>query len=425
MARFSYEARDKQGRQIAGEVDAPNRIQATMQLRASDLWITKLEPAKILEIVLDEPPVRPFARAAGAPAAPGQWTYGLAPVRAGALRDFFDQLGELLEAGVTIHDAMTTLHGRVVPRLRPILREISPPLASGQSFSDQLARYPYVFEPGTVGLMRAGERSGRLGAMCRLIADQYQQDHRVWLSLLPVRAYGWLVIFFSIMISCVPTVLPAVFEWSTSHPEAGPMEVLHQMWSYYEPILVHSLLPLFLACVVVDWILRWVLRQPWGAGVRQDMLWVVPGASGYLRPLVYGKVLTVLEAMVQSGASFDTSLQAAAETAGPGRLGRELALAATRVHAGEPLGTAISGVTRLPFNARSALQTAEQAGAQERTLGRLAKGELDKLEGAPKRVAMTGYLWGLLIFGIITTIALAHALGAYSGLANVIDSWSK
>jgi type II secretory pathway component PulF len=423
MPRFIYEARDKQGRQIAGEVEAPSRIQATMQLRGAALWITKLEPAKILEVVLDEPRARPVGRAAG-PAAGGQWTYSLAPVRAAALRDFFDQLGELLEAGVTIHDAMTTLQSRVVLRLRPILREISPRLASGQSFSDQLARYPYVFEPGTVGLMRAGERSGRLGAMCRLIADQYQQDHRVWLSLLPVRAYGWLVVFSSIMVSCLPSVLPAVF--AQTHPGAGPMDQLHLMWSVYEPILVHELLPLFFAVVALDWLLRWVLRQPWGAGVRQDLLWLTPGAAGYLRPMVYGKVLTVLEGMVQSGAAFDTALEAAAETAGPGRLGRQLARAAARVHGGESLGAAISGVTRLPFSARSALQTAEQAGAHERTLGRLAQSELDKMEGAPKRVAMTGYLWGLLIFSIIATIAMAHALsGTYNSLFDIIDSWSK
>jgi type II secretory pathway component PulF len=320
---------------------------------------------------------------------------------------------------------LTTLHNRVVPRLRPILREITPALSQGQSFGDQLARYPYVFEPGTVGLMRAGEHSGRLGAMCRLIGEQYQQDHRVWLSLLPVRAYGWLVIFSSIVVGSLPTVLPAVFDWTMKHPGAGSSDVLGQMWVDYEPILVHTLLPLFLAVVALEWLVRWVLRQPWGAGVRQDLLWIVPGASGYLRPLVYGKVLTVLEAMVRSGAAFDVALEAAAETAGPGRLGRQLARAAARVQAGEPLGTAISGVTRLPFNARSALQTAEQAGAHERTLGRLAQAELDKMEGAPKRLAFTAYLWGLLFFSIIAGLAAAHGIGAYGGIFDVIDSWSK
>jgi type II secretory pathway component PulF len=194
------------------------------------------------------------------------------------------------------------------------------------------------------------------------------------------------------------------------------------MWLAYEPMLLGTLLPIILALVLLDGVGRWLLRQPWGAGVRQVVLWLVPGAAGYLRPLVYGKVLTVLEAMVRSGASFDAALEAAAETAGPGRLGRQLARAAARVHAGESLSAAISGVTRLPFNARSALQTAEQAGAHERTLGRLAQAELDKMEGALKRVAMTGYLWGLLIFGIVTGIALAIGFtGYFNAMFNLGD----
>jgi type II secretory pathway component PulF len=261
--------------------------------------------------------------------------------------------------------------------------------------------------------------------MCRLIAEQYQQDHRIYLSLLPIRAYGWLVLFSSIMVASLPSVLPAVFDYATKHPGAGPPEMIQQMWVNYEPIFVGTLLPFFCLFVVLDWIFRWVLRQPWGAGLRQDLLWSIPGASGYLRPLVYGKVLTVLEAMVRSGASFDTALQAAAETAGPGRLGRQLAQAAARVHAGESLGAVITRVTRLPFSARSALQTAEQAGSHQQTLGRLAQAELDKMEGAPKRVAMTSYLWGLLIFGIITAVALAHAAGAYGSLLDYLDTWSK
>ena len=413
MPRFTYEARDKQGRTVVGEVDAASRVQALMQLRARELWITKLEQGAVgvLEVNLDEPaaprPVRMVR------AAPGQWFYALWPVKAGPLRDFFDQLGELLEAGVSIYDAMTTLPERVHRRLRPILREISPPLAQGQGFADQLARYPHVFSASTVGLMRAGERSGQLGPMCRLLADQYRQDHRVWIGLLPTLAYGWVVIFFAIMVPGLPTVLPAVMEWTEKHPNAGPLEELQQLWNNYQPLLVHKLLPLFGLLVVLDWVGRWVLRQPWAAGWRQDLLGIVPGAAGYLRSALLTRVLTVLEAMARAGASYGEALQLAAQAAGPGRLGRQLARAAARVDGGEPLGTAMAAAKGLPFTVRSAILTAEQAGAHQQTLGRLAQMERDKLESAPKRIAITGYLAGIVVFGVITGVAVVLGYKAY------------
>lgn len=405
MPRFAYEARDRQGRQVAGEVEAPDRMQATLRLRASDLWITRLEPAKILEVEIDGP--------AAVPPAPGQWTYSLWPVKAGALRDFFDQLGELLEAGVTLYDAMTSLPNRVHWRLRPIVRQISPPLAQGESFAAQLARYPYIFAASTVGLMRAGELSGQLGQMCRLLADQYRQDHRVWLSLLPVRLYGWVIILFALLVPPLPTVLPAVYEWTAAHPEAQWPQVVAQVWQQYAPLLWHRLLPLFLLVVFLDWLFRWLLRQPWAAGLRTDFLCLVPGAAGLLRSEVNSRILTVLEAMIHAGATYDRALEVAAEAAGPGRVGRQLTRAAAQVQAGEPLGIALGRVKALPFTARSTILTAEQAGAHESNLGRLAQAERDNLEAAPKKLAITGYLGGLALFAVITGIAVALAFAAY------------
>ncbi|HEY3397383.1 MAG TPA: type II secretion system F family protein [Armatimonadota bacterium] len=404
MPAFRYEARNKQGAVVQGEVEAATRVAATMQLRAADLWITKLEPVATRVVNVHVP---------GPPRARGQAWYSLFPVRASALRDFFDQLGELLEAGVNIYEAMTVLPGRVHGRLRGVLREISPALARGEPLSEQLARYPYLFSPTTVGLMRAGERSGRLGQMARMLSEQYQLDHRVWIGLLPTRAYGWVIITVATLTFGIPKVLPKVMEASMAHPEASSGWALRQMWLNYVPMLLHELLPFLGLLIVLDWVLRYVLRQPWAAGVRQDFLWYVPGASGYVRSALNVRVLTVMEVMARSGSSYSDALQAAAGAAGPGRLGRQLARAAARTQAGEPLAVALQDVTRLSFVVRSAMLTAEQAGAQEQTLGRLARAEVENMAASPRKLATIGYLTGLLVFGIITGVAVVLGYSGY------------
>lgn len=393
MPQFTYEARDKLGRTVAGRIDAADRLQASVKLRESELWILRLDPAGAAIA-----PAR--MESERVPAARGDSFYAFFPVRAAPLRDFFSQLAELLEAGVSVYESMTVLPERVVRRLRPVLAAISPALAEGQPLSDQLARYPHLFSRVDVGMIRAGERSGNLGAMCRLLADQYQQDHSIWLMLLLPRMYGALVILFAILVPSLPGII--------AHGTVSKAN-----WDWWVQHFVHVLLPLMVGVILLDQVFRWILRQPWAAGFRADLLYYLPGAAGYFRPAMYSRVLTVLEEMVRAGASFPEALRMAAEAAGPGALGRQLNAAAAKVQGGMPLGPAVNAVTKLPFNARAALLTAEQSGRQEQTLGRLARTQIEAMEAAPRRVAVLGYVGGLVIFSVIAGIAIVFAYKNY------------
>jgi type II secretory pathway component PulF len=398
MAQFKYEARNKQGQEVRGQVEADNRLQASVKLRESELWILRLEPAG----------------GAARMAAPGgqiqrertevaaaDWRFGVRAVRAAPLRDFFSQLAELLNSGVSVYEALTALPDRVTPRLRPVLKAISPALAEGQPLSDQLARYPHLFSRVTVGMIRAGERSGNIGQMAGLLADQYQQDHSIWLSLLLPRIYGAIVIFFALLVPSLPQIIAR-----------GSLEKGAD-WGWYVHHLLYFLLPIIVGLFILDQIFRWFLHQPWAQGIRADLAYYLPGAAGYVRPAMYARVLIVMEAMVKSGASFADALSLAADAAGPGVLGRQLSRAAAQVLSGVPLGTAMNAVTKLPFNARSALLTAEHAGAQEQTLNRLARTQLEAMEAAPRRVAVVGGLVGGAIFAIIAGVAIAYGYKNY------------
>ena len=397
MPKFHYQARDKQGREVSGEVEAADRLRASLDLRAQDLWITRLDPRKA-QVALAEVPTPPRAVRDGG--------YAWRPVRAATLANFFAQLGELLEAGVNAYDAMTSLPERVSDRLRPVVRELASPLARGEPLSEQLARFPHVFSSATVGLMRAGERSGELGAMCRLLAEQHDQDHRVWLSLLPTRLYGAILIPLAVL---VPT-FPRMILWG---------------WAWYRHRLLTLLLPLIVVLFVLDWLVRLLLRRPWAAGLRQDVLWYLPGAAGYYRAAALSRVLTTMAAVTRSGGSFAEGLGLAAQAAGPGRLGRQLAGAAAASQAGDPLGVALGRCTLLPFTARSALLTAEQAGSHEQTLRRLADIQLEEMRSAPRRLALAGTFAGLGVFAVITLIAAAYGwLNYFNSVFQYTEGWT-
>ena len=167
-----------------------------------------------------------------------------------------------------------------------------------------------------------------------------------------------------------------------------------------------------------------LLRQPWAAGLRQDLLWYLPGAAGYYRAAALARVLTTMEAVTRSGGSFAEALDLAAQAAGPGRLGRQLARAAAASQAGDSLGVALGRCGLLPFTARSALLTAEQAGSHEQTLRRLADMQLEEMRTAPRRLALAGTFAGLGVFAVLTAVAVAYGyLNYFNSLMQVGEEW--
>lgn len=66
-----------------------------------------------------------------------------------------------MRAGVTIVDSIHILSQQVESKpLRKALSEIAEELRKGNSLSDSLAKYPKIFEPLTINLVKAGRCRG-------------------------------------------------------------------------------------------------------------------------------------------------------------------------------------------------------------------------------------------------------------------------
>lgn len=94
------------------------------------------------------------------------------------LLQFSQELLALLEAGLNLTEAITTLHAKEsVPAVKTILHSILASLQQGQSFSETMAALPSVFPDIYVATVRAAERSGNLPeALARFVAYQLQFD---------------------------------------------------------------------------------------------------------------------------------------------------------------------------------------------------------------------------------------------------------
>ena len=103
------------------------------------------------------------------------------PWRAGdfSLLLFSQELLALLEAGLHLHEALTTLLAKEEqPAARQLLQHLCSELAKGRGFSDVLAGHPRRFPPVYVAIVRSAERTGDLPrALARFITYQQQFDN--------------------------------------------------------------------------------------------------------------------------------------------------------------------------------------------------------------------------------------------------------
>lgn len=94
-----------------------------------------------------------------------------------ALQFFFRQLSTMLNAGINPADALETLSRQTTSaKLGTVLREAKEHVMVGRPISAGFQRYPEVFSPLMMSMVRVGEEGGFLAEQCAQISEYIQRD---------------------------------------------------------------------------------------------------------------------------------------------------------------------------------------------------------------------------------------------------------
>src|SRR5438128_5319956 len=153
MPQFSYRARNAQGELVEGVLDCADRAIA----------IHQIEQQRCIPIRIEAVGVRPEhadkKESAATPQAPTQTL----KIPHAQLLIFTEQLAHLLQAGMTLDEALSILEKRLKqPRVQQMTHTLHQGLVDGRSFSQALSELPRIFPPLYVNLVAAGEASGAL-----------------------------------------------------------------------------------------------------------------------------------------------------------------------------------------------------------------------------------------------------------------------
>lgn len=399
--RIYYRVHGENGQVLEGEMEAASRLEALKDL-ASRGWH--------IDYCSDRPPPERQPEHAAPPTAIFPELLFLRPWP-GHLANFYHQLGQLLSAGVTPHEAAETLAQRAPSaRLRQVMAEVAPQLAAGASLWESLARYPQLFPPEASGLLRAAEHSGDWPAICRELEDWYTRLYKGLLWILVARVYYAAVLLVAVLVPFFPYFLTRGMGW-------------------YLNLLLTRLVPA-IGVAVLSWLVwRAVWALPAARPLRDRLVLLIPIARGYELRAAALRLFRALHSLLRAGLNAGEALAIAADATGNSVLAGRVKDAAEALRRGARVEDVARGLPFLSPQQQAMLATAFQSGRLEDGLARLADQARDQTAMKLWQARLATLGTGIVIVTVIAAIAfIVGWLNLYAAMAEragVGDIWQE
>jgi type IV pilus assembly protein PilC len=183
MITFSYQARDMSGKIVSGIQDALNEDNAVTSLMSRGLMVLSLQQ-----------------KSAATKQRKKTWT-----VKETDLVLFTRQLSTMIEAGISLVQAMTALYDQCDPKkqksLRHIISDVTTRVQGGETFHESIAKHPRVFDRLFVSMVKAGEHGGLLAEILDRLAGFLEASARLRKKVKSAMTYPVIVICIAMAIT--------------------------------------------------------------------------------------------------------------------------------------------------------------------------------------------------------------------------------
>lgn len=213
MPTFQYQSVTTTGQSLTGTIDASDRGEAIRTLRQRGETATQLAPLNgHASAGRSAPSFRSLPGAASADI--GQSTAGgHGSMRRGELASFIREIATALEAGLPLMSALRAVEKQASSeRQRAVIEHLMSRIEAGRSLAQAALEWGKPFDDMIVGMLRAGEASGRLEVVMMQLADLLDRELETKRSVAGALMYpAILVCVLAIGIAVIVTfIIPRV-----------------------------------------------------------------------------------------------------------------------------------------------------------------------------------------------------------------------
>ncbi len=288
MPNYHYEIKQTNGQVSAGLISAESSRVAIGQLRSQGGYILSL-------LEMTEKSSRPLLESILS------FRVQMAPSQKDILH-FTRQLAVMIRAGISIRAALEGIVEQVEnDKFRDILHQVRHDVEAGKCFSDALAKYPKVFSPLYINMVRASELSGSFGHMLDRIAGYmaHQIETRgqvrgamIYPTIIAVMA----VITIVFMLTYVLPKFVAIFEGKEAAlpvPTKVILAISHVFCNFWY-LIVGGL-------AGVIWTSLWLINTDWGSAWWDRAKLTMPIIKKLSRCLCISRSLQTMGELVNAG----------------------------------------------------------------------------------------------------------------------------
>lgn len=389
---FRYTAKDIDGRTVRGTMEAADYDALYAQLLEQGLY-----PQRVTGRGADRRP---------------------RTLRPQELSDLCRQLSTLLASGVSLVRALTIISQDegISAGLRRVYESVLSEVRKGSSLSDALEAQQ-VFPALMLGMIRAGEGSGRLDRVAERLAVHYEKAHQMNQQVKSALMYPMILAVLSVAVVIVTFVLPQ-FSDLFSTMDSLPAVTLALM--AFSDFMVTKWYLLLLGLAALAAALRAVLRVP---SVRLAL------DRGKLKMPVFGKLHRIIctarfartiSSLYASGLPIITALQTARDTIGNAYIVSQFDAVLAQVRSGVSLSAALESVDGFQRKLCSSIAVGEETGQLDSMLDSIADSmEYDAQQASrrmmtilePMLIVLMAFVVGFIIIAVMSPI-----IGSYSAI---------
>ncbi len=395
MPTFVYRVRNEKGEKIKGSVDAPSEKVLADRLQREGFLISSIEPVRRLNLNQIK--------------LPGLYWQGVA---ADDLTMLYFQLGNMLEAGVTLLTVLGTLSGQTENKnLRRAIASLMTKIEGGDSLSSAMTANAALFPQLYRSMVRVGETSGNLGKVLRFVAELNEAKENLRHQIQSALAYPCVltVASISVVTFMVVWIVPSFVEifGKSGIPLPLPTRVVYGASLFVKSNVWAIVVVLALSIVGI----RYVLRPP-PVKFRWDQFWLrVPVVGLLIRRIEVTRWSQSVSMMLSSGVPILEALEVAQGLAHNAVILDAMKKAGKRVEGGERLSGSLEKTKAFPPDVIQMILSGESSGTLDGMLNKVSAFYGDLIGRSLKKLtAMIEPLFILLMGGVIGFIMVSVLL---------------
>lgn len=414
---YQYEAKDETGKTVTGHLEGENERLVASRLR--DMGYFPMRVAR------QNMPVRSTGggtlgiASTQLSAMPGQiaiWTQPkehwfkrgvLFPLWTGVsmpdVAFFYRQMAAMVNAGVPIYRALTSIEEQTRSGLlRKIVHQIGEHVQAGGNLTDALAQFPYVFTDLQRAMIGVAEQTGGLDIMFGRVSEYIEREYALRQMIKRETFYPKMVLVLSLLLPSLYLFVPG---------QGGPAAYFHTA--------VLPLIAIVGGIGILYTVSRYAMQSETLRVAYDAIKSYLPYFGSTVRMLSLAKFARALAALYSAGVPVQNAMVTASEVAGNAYLAAGMRRAAEAMVGGASISESFHAAKVFPPMITSMVSTGETTGSLDAMLEKAA----DYYEGeAGVRLHKSAQVLGVLALLVAAVVVGYEVIKFYTGYFNNIMS---